>query len=561
MEKLGQICLRLNFINQAQLEEAVAKQPGTKLPLGQILLEQDYLSGEELAQALADQLQLSYGNPMEASIEPDALMALSPRQAEKYQVIPLGFDSGKLLLATANPLDLDSLDGLRELLDLKLKLVVASETTIKQALAKYYADSLESVAAVLEDLNENELDQYRSHAVSEISSIAPETMANEAPIIRLVNTIIAGAVKVSASDIHLEPFEDEVKVRYRVDGVLQETQSPPKNLYAAVASRIKLMAGMDITEHRIPQDGRIRIKLNNRDLDLRVAVVPTLHGEETVMRILNRESIMLGLEQLGFSEANLVKFAKLITKPHGMVLVTGPTGSGKTTTLYAALQRLNESTRKIITIEDPIEYQIKGINQVQVNPKLEFSFAQGLRTLVRHDPDIILVGEIRDHETAVVAIQAAMTGHLVFATLHTNDASTAFTRLIDMGIEEFLVASTIHGVLAQRLVRKICPKCREPYQPTVQELELLGASGKTLELAQGAGCEHCNMIGYRGQLGLFELLDSNEELERLIMERSNATKIKQAAIRNGMITLREDGIAKVKAGITTLAEVIRVTRD
>jgi type II secretory ATPase GspE/PulE/Tfp pilus assembly ATPase PilB-like protein len=322
------------------------------------------------------------------------------------------------------------------------------------------------------------------------------------------------------------------------------------------------MAGMDITERRVPQDGRIRVKLDNRDLDLRVAIAPTLYGEEAVLRILNRASILLSLHQLGLSEQNLEIFHALLRRPHGMILVTGPTGSGKTTTLYAALQELNEASRKIITIEDPIEYQLKGVNQMQANPKLDFTFAQGLRTIVRHDPDIILVGEIRDRETAEVAVQSALTGHLVLATLHTNDAPSAFTRLIDMGIEEFLVASTVRGVLAQRLVRKICIKCKKPYQLNAREQQLIGgeedASG---EYFCGAGCDHCNFIGYRGQLGLFEMLKTTEEIERLLMERSSTGRIREAALKQGMTTLREDGIRKIKAGITTISEVLRVTQD
>lgn len=561
MNRLGDICLRENFITPEQLEAALNRKAQSSEPLGQILLEMGFLNDEQLAQTLGIQLQLPYCRPLDLQIETEALATITARQAERYKAIPIRIESGRLMLATADPLNLDAIDALREVVDYRIKLLVASESQIQKALTKYYGASLESVAAVLEDLNEAELSQYRtSYNISEVSSIAPESMANEAPIIRLVNTIIAGAVKVSASDIHLEPFEDEIKVRYRVDGVLQETHAPPANLYPAVVSRIKLMAGMDITEHRVPQDGRIRLRLSHRDLDLRVAVVPTLHGEEIVLRILNRESLMLGLEQLGLSPENMIRFSKLITKPHGMILVTGPTGSGKTTTLYAALQKLNDASRKIITIEDPVEYQIKGINQVQVNPKLEFSFAQGLRTLVRHDPDIILVGEIRDRETAEVAIQSALTGHLVFATLHTNDAPSAFTRLVDMGIEEFLVASTVHGVLAQRLVRKICRHCQEPYQPTPTECELAGdiaAHG----LLHGRGCDNCNYVGYRGQIGIFELLVASEETERLIMERSSSEKIRKAAIHQGMSTLRDDGLKKVKAGTTTLAEILRVTLD
>ncbi|HBF37890.1 MAG TPA: type II secretion system protein GspE [Firmicutes bacterium] len=561
MELLGQILIKQGYITERQLEEGLLKQAEFQLPIGKTLLKAGAINREQLAKTLSLQLQIPYGNPMEMNIEAEVIGVLSSRQAEKYQIIPVGIEENKITLATAEPLDLAILDQVRGILPYKIKWMVASADHIQDALDKYYSSTLDSVAGVLEDLNESELSQYQHSSASETSSIVPENMANEAPIIRLVNTIIAGAVKAGASDIHLEPFEDEIKVRYRIDGVLQEALPPPKNLFLAVISRIKLMAGMDITERRIPQDGRIRIKINNRDLDLRVAVAPTLHGEAAVLRILNRESIMLGLDQLGLSDHNLALFSNLILKPHGMILVTGPTGSGKTTTLYAALQLLNEPTRKIITIEDPIEYQLKGINQMQVNPKLDFSFAQGLRTIVRHDPDIILVGEIRDRETAEVAIQSALTGHLVFATLHTNDASSAFTRLIDMGVEEFLVASTVCGILAQRLVRKICPKCGAPYEPTQQELEIYGQDSHDFKFIKGTGCDYCNSIGFRGQIGLFEMLAADEEIERLVMERSNSGRIREAATRQGMTTLRNDGIAKVKAGITTLSEVLRVTRE
>lgn len=561
MEKIEDILICEGFIARQQLTDALSGQSESPLTVEKILLESGYITDEQLAKALSIQLKLPYCTPVEMNLSPEVLSVLTPRQVEKFKVIPVRADIDRIMIATADPLNLTNIDLLRELIKRKIKLAVASESQIKEALQKYYGSSLESVAAVLEDIDESSLNQYRSNASSEISAIGSETMANEAPIIRLVNTIIAGAVKAEASDIHLEPFEDELMVRYRIDGVLQETDAPPKNLYPAVISRIKLMAGMDITERRIPQDGRIRLKLDGRDLDLRVAVAPTLHGEEAVLRILNRENILLNLEQLGLSAKNLNVFLRLITKPHGMILVTGPTGSGKTTTLYAALQKLNNPTRKIITIEDPIEYQLKGVNQMQANSKLDFSFAQGLRTIVRHDPDIILVGEIRDRETAEVAIQSALTGHLVFATLHTNDSSSAFTRLIDMGVEEFLVASTVCGVLAQRLVRKVCPKCKQPYRPNEQEVELLGGLGDAEHLFQGQGCEHCNNIGYRGQIGLFEMLTTTEDIERLVMERSHTGKIREKAIQQEMTTLRQDGILKVKAGITTISEVIRVTRD
>lgn len=556
------ICLEKGFIDQGQLDALLQQQAREALPFEAVLLDSGYINEEQLAEAISIQLGLAYTLPLEITPEPELLKLISPRQAERYRAIPIRKEADRLVLATDNPLNLESFDELSQLLGCRIKITVASATQVTEALKKYYGSSSQSVAAVLEDLNETDLNQYESMSDSDVSTIAPESMANEAPIIRLVNTIISGAVKSGASDIHLEPFEDEVKLRYRVDGVLHETLPPPKALYPAVVSRIKLMAGMDITERRIPQDGRIKIRIDQRDLDLRVAVAPTLYGEGIVMRILNRESIMLGLEELGFSNQNLLEFSKLIAKPHGMILVTGPTGSGKTTTLYAALQRLNDPSRKIITIEDPVEYQLKGINQMQVNPKVNFTFAQGLRTIVRHDPDVILVGEIRDRETADVAIQSALTGHLVLATLHTNDAPSAFTRLIDMGVEEFLVASTVRGVLAQRLVRRICPHCSDVYHPTPVEQEVSGLGKEALDgLRQGIGCEKCNFFGYKGQVGLFELLVVTEEIERLVMERANAGRIREVAIGQGMVTLREDGLAKVKAGVTSISEVIRVTNE
>ena len=560
MEKLGQILIKEGFITETQLQEALNLQTELNLPLGKVLLNCGYLTDIQMAKGLSVHLKLPYCQPLDLNIAQEVLTSITPRQAEKFRVIPIQLQSGRLTLATAEPLALDKLEPLRAALNYKIKLAVAPESQINEALNKYYGASLESVASVLEDLDEAVLDEYRSGATSEVSSIGSENMANEAPIIRLVNTIFSGAIKAGASDIHLEPFEDEIKVRYRVDGVLQETHAPPKTLFPAVISRIKLMAGMDITERRVPQDGRIRLKINDRDVDLRVAVAPSLHGEVAVLRILNRESILLSLGQLGLSAENLDAFLKLITKPHGMILVTGPTGSGKTTTLYAALQMLNEPTRKIITIEDPIEYQLKGVNQMQVNHKLDFTFAQGLRAIVRHDPDVILVGEIRDKETAQMAIQSALTGHLVFATLHTNDAPTAFTRLIDMGIEEFLVASTVCGVLAQRLVRKVCPKCCSSHAPTPQEMEIIGNHGH-FELVRGEGCDYCNFVGFKGQLGLFEMLVTNESIERMVMERANSSRIREEALKYGMITLRDDGIRKMKAGMTTLGEILRVTKD
>lgn len=560
MDQLITICLKEGFIDETQAMQLLSMKNQEQRTDEGLLLKSGFISEEQYMKALSILLRLPFYRLFELSLDEAVLRLLSPKQVERARAIPIRLIGNQLTVATDQPLRLELFDQLGESSGYVIKLALITSSDFNEAFKKYYETSLESVATVLEDFQERDLTQYYTSSDYSDHSVAPESLANEAPIIRLVNTIISGAVKAGASDIHLEPFENYIRLRYRIDGVLQEVQPPPKPLYPAVTSRIKLMAGMDITERRIPQDGRIKIRLETREIDIRAAVMPTLYGEEIVLRILNRESILLGLEQLGFSPSNLEQFRKLIQKPHGMVLVTGPTGSGKTTTLYAALQMLNEPTRKIITIEDPVEYQLQGVNQIQVNPKLNFSFAQGLRTVVRHDPDVILVGEIRDRETAEVAIQSALTGHLVFATLHTNDAPSAFTRLIDMGIEEFLVASTVQGVLAQRLVRRICPHCAVVYQPSVSELELVDHP-EDYQFHHGTGCEHCNNIGYRGQIGIFELLLSNEEMERLIMERTNTGKLREIAIKNGMIPLRKDGLEKVRNGITTLSEIMRVTRE
>ncbi len=560
IDKLIEICLKEGFIDENQAMHLLAVINREQHMADEVLLKSGIISEEQFMKALGIFLHWPFYRLVELSLDEEVLRLLGPKQVEKARAIPVRLDGNRLTVATDRPLRLELFDQLRENSGYDIKLALITTGDFNEAFKKYYETSLESVATVLEDFQEDELTQYYASSDLSAQAVSPESLANEAPIIRLVNTIISGAVKAGASDIHLEPFENHIRLRYRIDGVLQEVQPPPKPLYPAVTSRIKLMAGMDITERRIPQDGRIKIRLEAREIDIRAAVMPTLYGEEIVLRILNRESILLGLEQLGFSPANLQQFRELIQKPHGMVLVTGPTGSGKTTTLYAALQMLNEPTRKIITIEDPVEYQLQGVNQIQLNPKLNFSFAQGLRTVVRHDPDVILVGEIRDRETAEVAIQSALTGHLVFATLHTNDAPSAFTRLIDMGIEEFLVASTVQGVLAQRLVRRICPFCTVSYQPSASELELV-EQPEDCQFKRGIGCEQCNNIGYRGQIGIFELLISNEEMERLIMERANTGKLREAALRHGMVPLRADGLEKVRSGLTTLSEIMRVTRE
>jgi general secretion pathway protein E len=389
-------------------------------------------------------------------------------------------------------------------------------------------------------------------------------MASEGPVIRLVNLIISKAIEMRASDIHFEPFEDLFRVRYRIDGVLHDVESPPKRLQAAIISRVKIMAKLNIAERRLPQDGRIMLRVKGKEIDFRVSSVPTIYGESTVLRILDKSSILLDIEKLGFPEDTMKGFKELIQRPHGIILVTGPTGSGKTTTLYCALGKINSPEKKIITVEDPVEYQLKGINQIQVKPSIGLTFANALRSIVRQDPDVILIGEVRDAETAEIAIHSALTGHLVLSTLHTNDAPSAITRLIDMGMEDYLLSSTIIGILAQRLVRVACPFCRRPYSPDsaiLREMRVEGKSLSGLKIIEVKGCERCSYTGYWGRTGIFEFVEVTDRIQKLILEKRDANIIKEVARKNGMRTLREDGWMKVKQGITTISEVLRVTQE
>src|SRR5213594_3025594 len=386
-------------------------------------------------------------------------------------------------------------------------------------------------------------------------------MASEVPVIRLVNQMLVRALESRASDVHIEPFENQLKVRYRIDGILHEIDSPPRQLKAAIISRLKILAQLNIAERRLPQDGRIKTRLGGKDVDLRIATVPTLYGESVVIRLLERGQIFTLLDTMGFPAAPLARFNEMILTPHGMMLVTGPTGSGKTTTLYGALQKINDPGKKIITIEDPVEYQLSGVNQIQVKPQIGLTFANGLRSIVRQDPDVIMVGEIRDFETAEIAIQAALTGHLVFSTLHTNDASGAVSRLLEMGVEDYLLASSLLGVLAQRLVRRVCMKCRRPAEMAVEAMRELSNGDAAVQVYEGAGCEECAHTGYRGRSGIFEFLLVNDAIRQLILKRSSADAIKDAAVGLGMRTLRDDGWAKVRGGSTTVAEVVRVTQE
>ena len=490
---------------------------------------------------------------------PFVLNGISSRFIRENLVIPLEMKQNTLKVVMANPDDKETIDALSVATSADVEAYGSDPKAVSDYIAKFYGQEAQNINKIVEDMGEGGFEFIREEE-EDVGHL--KDLASEAPIIRLVNLILTRAVESRASDVHIEPFEDELKVRYRIDGVLHQTESTPKKLQAAIISRIKIMAKLNIAERRLPQDGRIKLKVGDTEVDLRVSTIPTLHGESVVMRILHKEGITIDLDLLGFPPRTLANFNQLITKPNGIVLVTGPTGSGKTTTLYGGLDKINSPDVKIITVEDPVEYQLKGVNQIQVKPQIGLNFANTLRHIVRQDPDIIMIGEIRDLETAEIAIQSALTGHLVFSTLHTNDAPSAITRLLDMGVENFLLSSTVRGILAQRLVRVICPSCKEldPSIANREELVKLGIS-PDIPLYRGRGCEQCASTGYYGRFGIFELLLVDDEIRRLILQNADANQLREVARKNGMRTLLEDGSEKIKAGTTTLSEVLRVTQE
>ncbi|MEW6117912.1 MAG: type II secretion system ATPase GspE [Nitrospirota bacterium] len=505
----------------------------------------------------------SLNNPKILTIDdlpkvPLVLNGISSRFVQEHRIVPLEYKNNILKVAMAHT-DSDAIDALRIALSAEVVVSLAEGATIDEYIAKFYEQEAQNINRIIEDIGEKGV-EFLKDEEEDIGHL--KDLASEAPIIKLVNMLITRAVESRASDIHIEPFEDELKVRYRIDGVLQDIESVPKKLQAAIVSRIKIMAKLNIAEKRLPQDGRIKLKVGDKEIDLRVSTIPVLHGESIVMRILRKEGIVIDLDLLGFDERTLATFGSLIKRPNGIILVTGPTGSGKTTTLYGALDKINSPDKKIITVEDPVEYQLKGINQIQVKPQIGLNFANTLRHIVRQDPDIIMIGEIRDLDTAEIAIQSALTGHLVFSTLHTNDAPSAITRLIDMGIEKFLLSSTVRGILAQRLVRVICPACKEVDRSPEgrEELSLLGI-GSDATLYKGRGCEQCSFTGYYGRSGLYELLVVDEDMRRLLLKDVDSNQIKELARRNGMRTLLEYGAERIREGITTLSEVLRVTQE
>ena len=490
---------------------------------------------------------------------PLVLESLSSRFIRESRIVPLDLKNNILKVLMADPADSEVIEALRVALDVAVQVYSGDGKMIDDYISRYYGQETQEINKMIENID----DQGFAFTDEEGEDIAHlKDLASEAPIIKLVNLLIARALESRASDIHIEPFDDELKIRYRIDGVLHDVELAPKKLQAAIVSRIKVMAKLNIAERRLPQDGRIRIKVSDKEIDLRVSTIPVIYGESVVMRILDKESIVIDPALLGFPEDTLMQFYKLIQKPNGIILVTGPTGSGKTTTLYGALDKINSPERKIITVEDPVEYQLKGINQIQTKPQIGLNFANTLRHIVRQDPDVIMIGEIRDLETAEIAVQSALTGHLVFSTLHTNDAPSAITRLLDLGVERFLLSSTIRGILAQRLVRVICPHCKEkdPDGANREELALFGI-GADVDLFRGKGCEKCTFTGYHGRSGVFELLMIDDEIRSLILRNADAGELRQTARKLGMKTIMEDGAEKVRKGVTTLSEVFRVTQE
>jgi len=562
-KSLEEISKKLFDINLEDFQKARSQANEKGLFIGEVLIENKVMGSQEVAKLLSAHLGLKYLEAIDVEAIPDDLLLLLPIAfAKSNRMIPIGYNSdGSVIIAVANPLLFEKEDELELVFNKELEIWVSAYETVLAAINNAYDRSMRQAETAVAELEE-EGGELRGGLEEEVVDLLDIESDDEAPIIRLVNSLLSQAVKDNASDIHIEPYERELQVRFRVDGVLHEIIRPPKRFQNSIISRVKIMGGLNIAEKRLPQDGRIRLKVAGKDFDIRVSSIPTSYGERIVMRLLDRSSVMRDLEAIGFSQYNLRIMEHLIRSPHGIILVTGPTGSGKTSTLYACLAKINRPDLNILTIEDPVEYQLKGVSQTQVNPKIGLTFASGLRSFLRQDPDVIMVGEIRDRETAEIAIQASLTGHLVFSTIHTNDAPGAVTRLVDMQVEPFLVASSLLAVLAQRLVRTICIHCKESYEPTEEELLEIGLFKKDAALLyRGRGCDICQHTGYRGRLGIFELMLMNDDLRALIMNNSDSSTIKAKAREFGMKTLREDGAQKVIAGITTAAEVSRVTRE
>ena len=563
--RLGELLVRENLISVQQLRKAQEEQQKTGTRIGTALIKVGAIEESKLTDFLSKQYGVPAINLKEFDVEPDIIKLVPKDVAEKHLVVPVNRAGSALIVAMCDPSNIYAVDDLKFLTGYNIEAVVASEPAIREAIERYYAEkgpSLEDIVGGMDD------DVEMADSEAEVGVEEAARAADDAPVIKLVNLILKDAIGKRASDIHIEPYEKDFRVRFRIDGVMYEVMRPPIKLKSAIISRVKIMAQLDISERRLPQDGRIKIKLGGgKEMDFRVSVCPTLFGEKIVMRLLDKSNLQLDMTKLGFDPEPLKWFKEAIDRPYGMVLVTGPTGSGKTTTLYGALTRINTPEVKILTVEDPVEYQLKGINQMPLNPKIGLTFASGLRAFLRQDPDIIMVGEIRDKETAQIAIEASLTGHLVFSTVHTNDSAGAVTRLVEMGVEPFLVSSSLMAVMAQRLVRRVCKECRELYQPTDEEISKLGMSMDRFRALGGdkvyraRGCPACNKVGYRGRTGIYELLVLDDDIRQLVLKNVDSGTIKKKAMEKGMLCLLDDGALKVARGETTIAEILSVTQE
>jgi len=543
--------INIGLLDEAKINKALEEQAKTGQRLSSVLVKLGYVSNQEVGKTLVPQIGILPVAIKPEDIDDNLKSRLPVNLGPSHRLISLREENNNLILGTDDPLNFLAQKNIEKMIGANVEFELVQTKDLDKALK------------ILAPASTQKSDIDFAKASEGIKAVKGGT--EDAPIIKLVNLIIQEAVKRRASDIHIEPLEHKFRVRYRIDGVLHEVPGPPKRLQGSIISRLKIMAGMDIAEKRLPQDGRIKIRIDKKELDLRVSSLPGIHGESVVMRILDKSSFLVGLEDLGFMADQRKDFERLINLPNGMILVTGPTGSGKTTTLYATLSHVNQKERKVITIEDPVEYQLDGINQVQVHPQIGLTFAGGLRSMLRQAPDIIMVGEIRDLETAQIAVQSALTGHLIFSTLHTNDAAGAITRMVDMGIKPYLTSSTVQGVLAQRLVRTICPSCRTGYKPSDEEAELLSLKtsgpGEKVEIYKGKGCPACSDTGFKGRIGIFELLTMTDAMREMVLNNASSTQIAQKAREMGMRSLKDDGLEKVRRGYTTIQEVLRVTQD
>jgi type IV pilus assembly protein PilB len=559
--KLGELLVKDNIITREELEEALGKRTESNESLGHILMEMGVASEWEIAAALGKQLNVPFITLSQYEIERDVLESIPRDIVMKYKIVPVDRTGDTLTVALPDPSNIFILDELRLLTKSQIVPVISFETDIEKAIGRYFKAPDEKVIKLedmMSEMKESDMEILQQEG-GEDEEMDLSIQINDAPVIRLVNAIIAEAIRMRASDIHIEPYEKELRLRYRLDGVLMAQSSPSKAWQNAIISRLKILSEMDIAEKRLPQDGRFRVRMEGKDVDFRVNTIPVPHGEKVVIRILDQGNLMLDLSRLGLTQEEIDKFNREIHKPWGMCLVTGPTGSGKSTTLYSALSTINDPTINISTAEDPVEYQLPGINQVAVNEKIGLSFATALRAFLRQDPDVIMVGEIRDLETAEIAIKAALTGHLVFSTLHTNDASSSISRMVNMGVEPFLVAASLNMIVAQRLVRRICASCKESYEPTPEQRKAIGIEDPKVVFSRGTGCDICGERGYKGRVALYEILVNSDRLRDSIIANVPPTHLKREAIQQGMTTLRMSGVRKIKDGVTTVEEVLSAT--